>query len=162
MMQGKAVFAVQSRNYDLLRQLVGEGDDINRLDFDGRTPLMHAVLGDADAEMVAFLLDLGADPNTHDRLLGWTALHYAVRDGKQTIVALLLAHGADPEVEDVFGDTPLWRCVTGNSPSPTIMRLLIEHGANPLRSHPMGISARDIADSLDHPDLAAALRCGTA
>lgn len=162
-MQGKAVQAVHARDYETLKQLILEGVDLNELDVDGRTPLMHAVLGNgADGFMVEFLLEHGADPNVHDRLLGWTALHYAVRDQKAAIVAILLTMGAHADEEDVFGDTPLWRCVTDTSPSPAIMKMLIERGANPGKAHPIGICARDIAECLDQADITAALGCGVA
>ncbi len=161
-MQGKTVDAIHAGNNESLKKLIRDGADLNRLDSDGRTPLMHAVLGHgADLSTIELLLDHGADANVHDRLLGWTALHYAVRDQKAAVVALLLAHGAHPDEEDVFGDTPLWRCVTDTLPCPPIMRMLIEGGANPLKAHPMGICARDIADCLDHADVNAAM-AGTA
>lgn len=162
-MQGKAVQAVHAGDFETLEQLILEGANLNDLDVDGRTPLMHAVLGNgADAAMVEFLLQRGADPNVHDRLLGWTALHYAVRDQKAAIVAILLERGAHADEEDVFGDTPLWRCVTDTSPSPAIMKMLIERGANPGKAHPIGICARDIAESLDQADVTAALRVNAA
>jgi ankyrin repeat protein len=157
-MQDKAVDAIREGNNESLRQLIRDGADLNRLDPDGRTPLMHAVLGHgADLSTIELLLDHGADANVHDRLLGWTALHYAARDQKAAVVALLLTHGANADEEDVFGDTPLWRCITDTSPSPAIMSLLIEGGADPLRTHPMGICVRDIADSLDHAGVSAAM-----
>lgn len=162
-MQSKALQAVHAMDYETLGQLIREGLDLNQLDLDGRTPLMHAVLGGhPDGTMVEFLLEHGADPNIHDRLLGWTALHYAVRDQKAALVAILLMGGANADEEDVFGDTPLWRCVTDTAPSPAIMKMLIERGANPSKAHPIGICARDIAESLDHPEITAALGCGVA
>lgn len=157
-MPGRATRAVDEKDFTTLRRLRQEGEDLNRLDADGRTPLMHAVMGpQTDPGMVQFLLDLGADPNVRDRLLGWTALHYAVRDHKVEIVEALLRGGANADEADVFGDTPLWRCVTGTPPSVRIMRLLVQWGADPSRAHPMGISARDIAESLEQRDLVAAL-----
>lgn len=157
-MPNRTIRAVDEKDTATLKQLVREGEDLNRLDADGRTPLMHAVMGDrADAALVQFLLDLGADANVRDRLLGWTALHYAVRDHKAEIVEALLRGGANADEADVFGDTPLWRCVTGTPPSVRIMRLLVDWGADPSRAHPIGISARDIAESLEHRDLVAAL-----
>jgi ankyrin repeat protein len=71
------------------------------------------------APLVKRLLDLGADPNSPDRLSGfakeirqptstakgWRPLHYAA--GKPEIVAMLLAAGADAELGDAEGFTPL-------------------------------------------------------
>jgi ankyrin repeat protein len=150
--------AVENGDYETLRATIAEGFDLNAPGPDGRTLLMRAVMGDrADAAMAAFLIQRGADPNVADRLQRWTPLHYAVRDGREALVELLLDAGADPNAKDVFGDTPLWRCVTGPAPSARIMRLLIARGANPFQPHPIGISVRDIAVSFEQHDVLAAL-----
>jgi uncharacterized protein len=157
-MKTEAIEAIERRDIETLKAILSDGLDPNALGEDGRTLLMHAVMGErADAGMAAFLIQRGADPNVADRLLGWTALHYAVRDGKEAIVEVLIEAGADANVEDTFGDTPLWRCVTGTAPSARIMRLLIGRGANPFKAHRIGISARDIAVSLEQDELVAAL-----
>jgi ankyrin repeat protein len=73
----------------------------------GYTPLQVAVgsyAGYADASIVRYLLDHGADPNfqtgdydpDRSKFAGETALTYAARMGYPTIVATLLEHGADP------------------------------------------------------------------
>jgi ankyrin repeat protein len=45
------------KDYDALQAALGKGANINSVDRDGRTPLMHAVLAsDADQRMIQFLV----------------------------------------------------------------------------------------------------------
>ncbi len=71
---------VYRKDFNALRQAVAQGANLNSVDEDGRTPLMHAVLAtDADLEMISFLMANGANPNTADAGQRWTALHFAAR-----------------------------------------------------------------------------------
>ena len=99
--------------------------------------------------LVAFLLEHGADPNTAGA--GYTALHAAILRGNEKAVAALLAHGANPnapllaasptrrESNDFFfhntfiGATPFWLAARFSEPG--VMRLLTQHGADPLVVH---------------------------
>lgn len=68
-------------------------------------------------DMVALLLDQGADVNEAAQPSGWTALHGAVMDsGSPTLIARLLQKGADPNIADGLGRTPLHiAAITGRS-----------------------------------------------
>jgi ankyrin repeat protein len=55
-------------------------------------------------EMVALLLELGADPRATDGS-GATPLHFAAGHGHADVVRLLLAAGADPTLHDVVHDS---------------------------------------------------------
>ena len=97
-------------------------------------------------ELVEFLLDKGADPNMAEA--GFTALHEAIMRRDEQMVRTLLAHGADPNAPlktwtptrrdshdfnfapALVGATPFWLAARFTEPS--VMRLLLEHGANPL------------------------------
>jgi len=66
------------------------------------------------SDLVKFLLDSGADPNTSD-VQHKTALHYAVQEGRLETVKLLLAGGADPFRKSKYGDDVLQTaCLKGS------------------------------------------------
>ncbi len=139
-------------------ELIRSGSEINQRDEDGRTLLMHAVLAfDADPDLLAFLISFGVDVNAHDKAQEWTALHFAARDQKPKIVEALIEGGAQIDPVDIFGDTPLWRCVMISSPNEKVVKLLLEHGADPDKRNHAGVSPRDIATNSDDQELLAML-----
>ncbi len=139
---------VYRNDYKALQKLIESGTAINATEKYGRTALMHAVLEiNVDTDMVKFLIDLGADVNICDKKEKWTALHFAARDLKLERVKILLAHCALIDPEDIFGNTPLWRCITSAFPGNKIevINVLLENGANPDKKNKSGNSAKDIA-----------------
>ena len=70
----------------------------------GESPLWAATLAGA-ADVVAYLLGTGADPNAA-AFAGATPLHVAVQRHHTRITRLLLAGGADPGAVDAHGRTP--------------------------------------------------------
>jgi len=100
-------------------------------------------------EVVELLLDKGADANAAGP--GFTALHEAIMRRDETMVTALLGHGANPNTplqtwtperrssEDfnfapaLVGATPFW--LAARFAEPRVMRLLVEHGADPLFVH---------------------------
>jgi ankyrin repeat protein len=71
--------------------------------YNQRTPLIHAAF-QGTLEMVALLLDAGADIHAKDKN-GWRALHAAASVGKASIVALLISKGAKRKKRDKNGNT---------------------------------------------------------
>ena len=61
-------------------------------------------------EILRKVLELGADPNSHD-MYGFTPLHHALHPTylmyAEPIVACLLQYGANPNSENILGDRPL-------------------------------------------------------
>jgi ankyrin repeat protein len=148
--------ALYRKDYQALDQLVPA--NINVLDPDGRTPLMHAILAeDADPAMVRYFLNHGADVNVHDISEQWTALHLAARDQNEAVVRLLLEAGANVDALDSFNNTPLVRAVFHSSPNPAVIRLLLQYGADPYKENNTGSSAVDIARIMGQNDLVAIL-----
>lgn len=79
--------------------------DANGTDEQG-CPFLHIASGLGDAESVATLLALGADPRARGPN-GATALHCAAEALSEDCAMLLLEAGADPSAKDDFATTPL-------------------------------------------------------
>lgn len=108
-----------------IRRLVAEGADPNAFDASRQTALHwaargghpfgpHDCRGEATtrADVVAALIDLGADVNLIDRRpafpgmsSGWTPLHVALHHEQFDTAARLLERGADPAIRSAQGKT---------------------------------------------------------
>ena len=96
-----------------IEEILALGADPNGHDNDGFPPLIAALckthpqagsLTRTDVvEMMARLLDAGADPNQRG-FNDWTALHFAVHETNVEAVRLLLARGADRELRTRIDD----------------------------------------------------------
>jgi len=96
---------------DAVRRMLATAtkDVLGRDDTTGITPLALAAMG-GDGEIVAALLDAGADPDATNRD-GSTALHAAAFMGQADVIRLLLDRGADPAAKNSGGKLPqdaLW------------------------------------------------------
>jgi ankyrin repeat protein len=151
------LFAVRAGHIEAARVLLDAGADINETLRDGTSALLLAVLN-AHYEAAAFLVDKGADPNADKQ--GWSPLHQVVWSRRPNtgsnipgavltggldsleLVRKLLAHGANVnaretrEPKDGFrnmlnrvGATPF--LLAAKSVDIPLMRLLLEHGADP-------------------------------
>jgi ankyrin repeat protein len=89
---------------DQLRQLIGQGNDVNGRDETRETPLIEAALAD-QATVAAALIKAGADLEARNER-GFTALHAAAYAGSPT-VAVLLDHGATVDARSMHAITPL-------------------------------------------------------
>jgi ankyrin repeat protein len=128
--------------------LVGAGANVDDTDAWGVSATVlaaHSGFG----ELVQFLLDEGADPNAAGA--GFSALHLAILRRDLHMARQLLSHGADPDARianwtptrrasadwsihpALIGATPLW--LAARFSQPEAMRLLVDHGADPLFVH---------------------------
>lgn len=108
--------------------------------------------------IVATLLDHGADPNLRDQFESKTPLHAAadfshpsdfVKDRYLGIVTLLLAHGADPSLKDKKGKTPLDYAETnGHSRIAEVLRQAL------LRKHVTTLSRKTLLDKAQDAPIA--------
>jgi uncharacterized protein len=142
------MFAARVGDLSSAKLLVSAGANVNDADAEGVSAMVlaaHSGFG----ELVEFLLDKGADANSS--AAGFTALHEAIMRRDERIVAALLAHGADPNTPlrtwtperrasadfnfapALVGATPFWLAARFSEPS--VMRLLVKHGADPLFVH---------------------------
>lgn len=149
-MKRDIVDAACRQDLEELERCLAEGLDIDTCDRDQRTLLMNAITAlalsssDAGEQIIAFLIDRGANVNARDRGQ-WTALHAAAQDQRLAIVKLLLHAGAEVDAVDGFGNTPLWRCVMDPRTDHDVVKCLLAAGADPNKKNNYGISALDHA-----------------
>ncbi|NOY23291.1 MAG: hypothetical protein GXO70_07260 [Acidobacteria bacterium] len=118
--------------------LINHGADITVRTDMGET-LLHLAVANRMNTLALSLLKRKADVNAEDNI-GWTAL-FEPTDFKTAL--LLLENGADPNHQSHDGSTPLmWAATRGNE---TMIRLLLNHGANPDIKNQKGQRAVDIA-----------------
>jgi ankyrin repeat protein len=161
------LFAVRAGHIDTARVLLDAGADINEKLPDGTSALVLTILN-AHYEAAAFLVDRGADPNADAQ--GWAPLHQVVWSRRPNtgsnipgavptgsldsleLVRRLLQHGANvnarlqKEPKDGFrnmlnriGATPF--LLAAKSVDIPLMRLLLEHGADPALTTEDGTTA---------------------
>ena len=142
------LFAVRVGGLASARLLADAGADVDATDAWGVSATVLAAHS-GFSDLVEFLLDEGADPDAAGA--GFSALHVAVMRRDAGIVRTLLAHGADANAQlanwtptrrasrdwsihpALVGASPFW--LAARFSQPDVMRLLAEHGADPLFVH---------------------------
>ena len=142
------MFAARVGDLASAKLLVAAGANVNDQDAWGISVVTLAAHS-GFLDLVEFLLDKGADPNKS--AAGFTALHEAIMRRDEPLVRTLLAHGADPRAPlqtwtptrrqssdlhfepELVGATPFW--LAARFSQPTVMRRLVELGADPLFIH---------------------------
>ena len=141
-------FAARVGDLASARMLVNAGADVNDADARGvSTMVLAAHSGFRD--LAEFVLNEGADPNMAEG--GFSALHVAIMRRDEELARSLLDQGADPNARltnwtptrrasadwsfhpALVGATPFWLAARFSQPG--VMRLLVEHGADPLFVH---------------------------
>ncbi len=85
-------------NLDRVEGWIQKGADINCVNFNGETALMHAAMG-GNFAIVQLLITKGADVNHGDRDRK-NALMIAMGYGEETIARFLIEHGANVNIGD--------------------------------------------------------------
>jgi hypothetical protein len=147
-------------------QLLKNGADVTSANRRGATPLHYAADGhpssrtwnpERQAEMIALLIEAGAEPNALDKS-GVAPLHRSVRQRCASAVASLLGNGASVRLRNKSGSTPLHLAVqnTGRGGSGSleakaqqreIIQLLLKAGANADDRDGRGKTVRQAAQS---------------
>jgi cytohesin len=116
-----------------VQKLVESGADVNSTDEHGMGPLLTFT-----PAVVDYLLSKGADPNRQKNETGAPVLVGVAYMKNVECVRLLLAGGANPNaVTESTGETPLHSALAkpdgDGSAALAVVKLLIEHGADPNR-----------------------------
>lgn len=114
------------------------------------SPLMMAALKGRLA-LATRLIEREAEVNKP----GWAPLHYAATDaGGQApaMVRLLLEHHAYIDAESPNGTTPLM--MAAHYGNPTVVKLLLEEGADPSIKNQQGLTALDFAHRANRAEVA--------
>ena len=108
-------YAAQFSDTGVIEFLIQNGNSVNVMDNDNKTPLLWACQKANNVETVTFLLSHGADINKFDNL-GSSALHYAAKFSDKSVIELLLETGMSVNVTDYDNKTPLlWACEKANN-----------------------------------------------
>jgi len=145
--------AILNANWDLAKQLIAAGADVNQWDIYGEAPLLTAVDlrnridgGRASIDptntnrglaIVNLLLERGADPNMQlffkpanvrggstTFTRGTTPLIRAATNGDLEVVKILLAHGADATIYMADRQTPIHAAIAGRAAEPQVLELI--------------------------------------
>ncbi len=128
--------AASRRNIDLVKLLLRKGADVNAVSAGGNTQRVKNGI-----------VALGA----------FTPLMRAVTYGPVELVKVLLEAGAKVNVTDVRGMTPLMLAVTSDRLDPAIVKMLLEHDADPAVKSVAGETALDWAQKFGRNDVIEAL-----
>jgi ankyrin repeat protein len=143
--------AIMNANWDLARQLIAAGADVNQWDIYGETPLITAIDlrnridgGRASIDppntttglaIVKLLLEKGANPNVQlffkpanargtVMTRGVTPLIRAAVNADAEVMKLLLEHGADATITTADRQTPIHAVLAGRAPEPQAAELI--------------------------------------
>ncbi|HEY4070318.1 MAG TPA: ankyrin repeat domain-containing protein [Sphingomicrobium sp.] len=138
------VAAVQKRDGDKATQLISSHPTIiDTKDDQGDTGLIIAIRA-SDQDWTGFLLNKGADPNSHGAN-GDTPLITAAKAGFDDAAGWLIGLGANVDDSNKSGETAL--IIAVQQRDTRFVKLLLDHGANPDRTDNVaGYSARDYAN----------------
>lgn len=139
--------ANKCKDPEIVKLLLEEGADIDRVDNNGNSALTLAAAYNDNPAVVAALLK--AKPNTELReaVYGATALMFASAfrsTGAVEVIKYLLAAGADLEARDDNGRTPLLFAAQ-HTDNPEVIRTLVAAGADVSAKDTTGLGALQIA-----------------
>ncbi len=151
--QEDALHALWGGDAHAIEKLFASKPDLNKVDGEGRTLLMEAVM-EKRADLVKLLLEHGADPKLADKE-HTTPLHLAALAHQPEIVQLLIDKGAVVDAKDNLGNTPLAKALSnfrGEAEGDAIWALLLA-GASGDVKNTHGVTPRDLSKQPSNYDL---------
>jgi ankyrin repeat protein len=140
--KGSLLKATQNGNFDLVRELVERGTNINEKTRDGETPLRVAMRKNFN-EIASYLMEHSAVFYKAETFNKREFLHCAASSNSVGIAESLLKQGASVDALDRWKCTPLHHAV-GEGHEAMAM-LLLKNGANPNSKNSHGITPLHIA-----------------
>ncbi|KAE8139795.1 hypothetical protein BDV38DRAFT_291075 [Aspergillus pseudotamarii] len=149
------LYAVERGHEAVVKLLIENSADPNSKDEESRTPLIYAARKGYEV-IVKLLLKEGANPNSNDDD-NRTPLMYAAANGHEAAAKQLILARAGINSKDMLGATPLHWAAWGQHAAvtpllraiekgnQTAIRLLLEHGANPVSKGSCGWTPLSLA-----------------
>lgn len=148
---------------DRVQNLLNLGADVMERGNRGWTPLHWAASNSRDPEVIALLLQAGAD--VHATASGFVPLHCAAMvNPNPNIILMLLEGGAEVNARLDSGENPLWMACSSAQKNPAIIQLLLAKGADANKKNSIGEVPLDFArrnDALKGSDTLEALKSAT-
>ncbi|QYH37648.1 ankyrin repeat domain-containing protein [Algoriphagus sp. NBT04N3] len=144
----KAKSLLYKNDFGSFVEIIGDFEDLNFVDKDGRTLLVYSIL-ENNKSFAEFLINNGLNINLADKN-GWSPLHFSVNENLIELVQILLENGAEVNSQDNFGNTVLWRAVFSSKGKGEVIEKLLKYGADPEIKNNYGISALDLANTIDN------------
>ena len=121
------VAALSMEHFGVAELLYQHGAQVNVQGYNNFSPL-YSVSNEGPVEMVLWLLQHGADPNSQAEVHGWTTLHKAAESGNLKVAHTLLQYGADLNIPNVDGELPLH--IASRKWNPDAVRFFLEQGVD--------------------------------
>jgi ankyrin repeat protein len=141
--------ALLTEDLTLLTELLEAGCDVNVQDEEGRTALIQAAIYN-NVEVVHILIQNGANVNTRDFFGGNAALHFTAQNYSLEILQILLINKAEVDIQDINGNTPLFKAVFNSNGKGAVIKQLLLHGADRNLKNNQGVSPLELANTITH------------
>jgi len=146
------ILAIWDKSNDVITYLISnKSTDVDLSNKSGETPLMIASIN-GNMPVVKSLVEQRQAQINH---IGWTPLHYAASRGQMEVAEYLILKGATIDSLSQSNTTPLMMAVISGNES--LIKLLLDKGANLKLRNDQGFTAIDIAIIYEKPWIAEAL-----
>ncbi|KAI0814195.1 ankyrin repeat-containing domain protein [Xylaria sp. FL0064] len=122
---------------DMLKLLLERGGDVNAELEDARPAFYAWLTHDTTVETIKLMLEHGADPLIHDKISGWTALHYIAWWGEDpNALSLILSHppvASEPNYINSMSrdkETPLHVLLWREKVPTELLTAFLDHGSS--------------------------------